>query len=194
MGGRRLGNTRVLQGWDNFYYLMGSAAAGLIGLLFVVMTLTAGRERSRIVRAAGLYMTPTIVTFGVVLAISAIAMAPGLPLIPRGVAFGLFALSGLAASIRGCVGIARLRKAPGPPHWSDLWCYGLAPLGMYLGLTSVIAACFWERSSWATYAVAGLLLSLLLLGIRNAWDLVTWMTPGPAAAAITTEQDRSLTP
>ena len=158
----------MLQGWDNFYYLIGSASGGLIGLMFVVMTLTAGRDRSRILRGAGLYMTPTIVHFGVVLAISAIAMAPGLPLVPRGVAFGLFALSGLAASTRGCLGIVKLRKVAEPPqHWSDLWCYGVAPVGMYLGLTSVIVAAFWERSSWAPYAMAGLLLSLLLLGIKR---------------------------
>ena len=169
----------MLQGWDNFYYLIGSAAAGLIGLLFVVMTLTAGRERSRILRGSSLYMTPTIVHFGVVLAISATAMAPGLPLVPRGAAFGLFALCGLAASTRGCVGIVKLQKAAEPPHWSDLWCYGVAPVGMYLGLATVIVAAFWERSSWAPYAMAGVLLFLLLLGIRNAWDLVTWMTPGP---------------
>ena len=173
----------MLQGWDNFYYLIGSASAGLIGLLFVIMTLTAGRERSRILRGASLYMTPTIVHFGVVLAISAIAMAPGLGLVPRGVAFGLFALAGLAASARGCIGIVRLRKEPQPPHWSDHWCYGVAPVVLYLGLTGVIVAAFWERSSWAPYAMAGLLLCLLLLAIRNAWDLVTWMTPGPASAS-----------
>ncbi len=183
----------MLQGWDNFYYLIGSAAAGLIGLLFVVMTLTAGRDRSRILRGAGLYMTPTVVHFGVVLAISAIAMAPGLPLVPRGAAFGLFALLGLAASARGCVGIARLLNAAEPPHWSDLWCYGVAPVGIYLGLTGVIAAAFWGRSSWAPYAMGGLLLSLLLLAIRNAWDLVTWMTPGPPTPASTSDQTPSPT-
>jgi hypothetical protein len=188
------GTARLLQGWDNFYYLIGSASAGLIGLLFVVMTLTAGRERSRILRGAGLYMTPTIVHFGVVLAISAIAMAPALPPVPRGAAFGLFALCGLAASTRGCLGIARLQTAAEPPHWSDLWCYGLAPVAMYLGLTAVIAAAFWERSSWAPYAMAGLLLLLLLLGIRNAWDLVTWMTPGPPNPASTTDHNPSPTP
>jgi hypothetical protein len=99
------------QGWDNFYYLIGSAGAGLIGLLFVVMTLTAGRERSRILRGAGLYMTPTVVHFGVVLAISAIAMAPGLPLAPRGVAFCLFAIAGLAriSQTGCCIGGENLR-------------------------------------------------------------------------------------
>ena len=64
----------MLQGWDNFYYLIGSAAASLIGLLFVVMTLTAGRERSRILRGVGLYMMPTVVHFGVVLSVSAVTI------------------------------------------------------------------------------------------------------------------------
>ena len=116
------GTARVLQGWDNFYYLIGSAAAGLIGLLFVVMTLTAGRDRSRIVRAAlVIYMTPDDRPPSEWCWRSARSpWPPGLTLIPRGVAFGLFALSGLSASdawlSRAC---ARLRKEPQPPHWSD---------------------------------------------------------------------------
>jgi hypothetical protein len=180
---------RAMQAWDNFYYLIGSASAGLIGLLFVVMTLTAGRERSRILRGAALYMTPTIVHFGVVLSISAITLAPGLPPPARAVAFGLFVLAGLAASVRGCVGIARMaRGAAVPVHWSDLWCYGAAPTAMYLCLAAVIAEALWARVPWAPFAMAGLLLALLLLAIRNAWDLVTWMTPGPPAAPNTTGQ------
>jgi hypothetical protein len=91
------------------------------------------------------------------------------------------------------VGIARLLNAAEPPHWSDLWCYGVAPVGIYLGLTGVIAAAFWGRSSWAPYAMGGLLLSLLLLAIRNAWDLVTWMTPGPPTPASTSDQTPSPT-
>jgi hypothetical protein len=48
---------------------------------------------------------------------------------------------------------------------------------LYLGL-AVAAAGVWARAAWATQALAGLLLSLLLLGIRNAWDLVSTMAPG----------------
>jgi hypothetical protein len=173
----------VQQGWDNFYYLLGSAAAGLIGLLFVVMTLTAGRERSGILRGAALYMTPTVVHFAGVLSICAVALAPGLPAPARGGAFGVFALAGLACAVRACVGIARPRKGAEPPHWSDLWFYGAAPVAIYLALTAVDAAASWTRAPWAPHAMAALLLVLLLLGIRNAWDLVTWIAPARGEAA-----------
>ena len=171
------GTGAVQQGWDNYYYLVGSAAAGLIGLLFVVMTLTAGRERSGILRGATLYMTPTVVHFASVLSISALSLAPGLPVAARGIAVGIFALAGLAVAIRACVGIARPRKSAEAPHWSDFWCYGAAPVALYLALAAVIAVSTTARPPWAPHALAGLLLALLLLGIRNAWDLVTWIAP-----------------
>src|ERR1700740_3153229 len=50
----------VFQGWDNFYFMVGSAAAGLIGLLFVVVTLTAGFDRDQAQRGQALYMNPTM--------------------------------------------------------------------------------------------------------------------------------------
>ncbi|HEX9159511.1 MAG TPA: hypothetical protein VF835_04725, partial [Rhizomicrobium sp.] len=64
-----------LSGWDNFYVIAGSSAAGLTGLTFVVITLSAGARRAS---AAGLYafVTPTIVHFGAVLAIAAYLSMP----------------------------------------------------------------------------------------------------------------------
>ena len=35
----------MFEGWENFYLIVGPSAAALIGLMFVVVTLTAGRER-----------------------------------------------------------------------------------------------------------------------------------------------------
>jgi len=37
----------MFEGWDNYFVLLGTASAGLIGLLFVVITLTSNFERSR---------------------------------------------------------------------------------------------------------------------------------------------------
>ena len=48
----------MFRGWDNYYFMIGSAGAGLIGLLFVVVTLTQGIDRDRALRGASLYMTP----------------------------------------------------------------------------------------------------------------------------------------
>jgi hypothetical protein len=40
----------MLEGWKDYFLLVGSAAAALIGLLFVVVTLTAGRELGTVER------------------------------------------------------------------------------------------------------------------------------------------------
>ena len=172
----------AFKGWDNFYLMIGSAAAALIGLLFVVMTLTAGFERARALRATTLYMTPTAVHFGVVLVTSAVALAPRLPSTAVGLLFAANALAGLANAIWASIGIRAGIPGAEPPHWTDFWFYGALPTLAYLGLLGTSVA-LWQQTAWAAYASAGCLMALLLLGIRDAWDLVTWMAPRGKADA-----------
>ena len=77
---------------------------------------------------------------------------------------GLIAVIGLATSVWVTWQIGR-----NAPHWSDRGWYGLGPAAAYLGLLIVILL----RS--APLIAAGQL-ALLLISIRNAWDLVTWIT------------------
>jgi hypothetical protein len=166
----------VFQGWDNFYLMTGSAAAGLIGLLFVVVTLTQGRDRSQAMRGVSIYMTPTVLNFAVVLSTSAVATAPGLAVPVMAAVLGAGVLVGLGNAVWACVAMRRPPPGSEPPHWSDFWLYGAAPAMIYLGLLATDVA-LWMQADWAVDAMAALLLALLLLGIRNAWDLVTWMAP-----------------
>src|SRR5271168_2320669 len=79
-----------------------------------------------------------------------------------------------------CSGLHRNRlRAEGleAPHWSDFWLYGAAPTGVHTVLVAAAVA-IWAQVAWAAEALAGVLLALLLLGMRNAWDLITWMAPG----------------
>jgi hypothetical protein len=63
--------------WDNFYLIVGSAAAGaLIGLQFVVVTLIAERPARRVAEAGAAFATPTIVHFATALLLSAVLMVP----------------------------------------------------------------------------------------------------------------------
>lgn len=166
----------MFHGGDNFYFMLGSAAAGLIGLLFVVVTLTAELEQSRVTRGATSYLTPTALHFGVVLSISAVAVAPELPAPAIALLIGLAALVGLASAICSSIGIRTPQPGMDLPHWSDFWTYGGTPAALYIGLC-VAAVALGAREHWATHLTDALLLALLLVGIRNAWDLVTWIAP-----------------
>ena len=165
----------MTQGWSSFYSVLGEAAAGLIGLIFIVITLTSTRGRPSSLRAAGLYLTPTILHFGATLAVSAVLEMPDLTPPRLAVALGLIAVAGLACCLRSAAGI--LRTPDGPPHWSDFWLYAGAPAALYAVL---LAAAYgaWKSATWALGLTAATLLVLLLLAVRNAWDTITWIAAG----------------
>ena len=166
----------MFEGWDNYFVLLGTASGGLIGLLFVVVTLTTSLDRSRALRAGGIYMTPIAAHFGVVLSISACTVVPRLTLPQLAVLIAVFTGLGFSASMRTCFGIVDFHKNADPPHWSDFWGYGAAPAIAYL-LFETAAVGVWRGAVWAPYLLAATMLVLLLVAIRNAWDLITWMAP-----------------
>ncbi|HTK33922.1 MAG TPA: hypothetical protein VL358_01380 [Caulobacteraceae bacterium] len=161
--------------WDSFYLLIGSAAAALIGLLFVVATLTSSLETESAATGASVFMTPTVFHFAVVLVLSAMALTPGMTPTLACAAVGAAALIGLIYSAVVSWTIHR-GKVPTTPHWSDLWCYGVTPAAIYLALGAA-AAGLCARTADAPLALGALLTALLLVGVRNAWDLVTYLAP-----------------
>jgi len=171
----------MFPGWGDFFFLIGSAAAGLVGLLFVVVTLTAGTERSQALRGTALYFSPTLGLFGVALFASALVLPPAIPVWLTALALVLVAAAGIGYAIRSHRGISSFRPQAEPPHWSDAWFYAICPGVIYLGLAGS-AATLVTRASCAPIAFSVVLLAMLFMGIRNAWDLVTWIAPGRPGA------------
>lgn len=163
----------MFEGWDNFYLIIGGAAGALIGLMFVVATLGTGRNRDESLRGASMYMTPTVVSFSVVLLVSAMT---GIPHLSTGAVAAFLGAIAAAGMVYSGVAAWRLTRAAAAPHWSDYWCYGYAPLAIYVALAGAAASAA-LGASWSAQAVAAVLMSTLLLAIRNAWDLVTWLAP-----------------
>jgi hypothetical protein len=80
--------------WQNFYVIIGSAAATLTGLMFVVITLTA-RVRDRASNEViGAFTSPTVVHFCTALLVAAILSAPWQALWNAGLLLGLSGLWG----------------------------------------------------------------------------------------------------
>jgi hypothetical protein len=167
----------MFEGWGEFYLLAGSAAAVLIGLLFVVVTLMQDRPRSSVLTGAKLYMGPVVLHVSFVLVLSAAALTPGIAPAAFAAVAGAVALWGLVRGAFVIMGISGL-AADDKPHWSDVWFYGAIPTGLYL-LLAAIAAAFWTEQPWAPRALAAVITALLLVTIRNEWDLVTWLAPRP---------------
>src|SRR5215208_5632911 len=68
----------LLSNWQNFYMLIGTAAATLTGLMFVVTTLIASIDAhlSTLNAAVSAFNTPTVVQFGTVLLLAGLLSAP----------------------------------------------------------------------------------------------------------------------
>jgi uncharacterized membrane protein len=163
----------MFQGWENFYYLMGSAAAGLIGLMFVAVSLTRNFEPEKAERGQRLFMTPTVMQFAIVLAVAGLALAPRLTPEAHRWAMGAVAGWGLVYTAPSAV---RLARSQNTAHWSDFWFYGFAPTAIYV--VSEIAIADWLMlRNLSCNLMALCLLALLMVSIRNAWDLVTWIAP-----------------
>jgi len=162
----------ALDGWDNFYVIVGSSAGALIGLQFVVMALLADMPRTPQQAQAGqAFATPNIVHFGTVLLVSAALTAPWQRIGGAAVVCGLV---GVAGAIYSTLTTWRMRKQNVyRPVFEDWLSYGLLPLTAYIGLAaSSWALCFHMHE--ALFGIAGAALSLLFCGIHNAWDAASY--------------------
>ena len=166
----------MFEHWGEYYLLAGSAAAVLIGLIFVVVTLMQDKPRSTMLSGARLYMGPVVLQVSFVLVLSAAALTPGISHRNYAIVAGVVALWGLYRGVQSTIGIQHLCWQEDPPHWSDTWFYGVIPSVISLGVAAV-AWGFWTEAAWAVHGVAVAITAILLLAIRNEWDLITWLAP-----------------
>jgi hypothetical protein len=161
----------TLDGWENFYVIVGSSAGALIGLQFVVMTLIAGRPTDRgEAQASDAFSTPSVVHFGVVLLLSAVISAPWQGI--GGVAL-LWGLVGFSGMVYDAVVARRMRvQTIYRPVFEDWLFHVLLPLAAYAVLAGAAFAAY-SHTRPALFLVGAAALLLLFVGIHNAWDTVT---------------------
>jgi hypothetical protein len=160
--------------WQNFYVIIGSAAATLIGLMFVVITLIAG-VRVRVPLDSGgiaAFNTPNVVHFRIALLVAAILSAPWQALWPAGLLLGL---SGLGGATHVIIALRRARRQTDYQLVLEDWLWHTVfPLLSYTSL--LVAAILLPGHPIATlFVIAAATLLLLFIGIHNAWDNVTYI-------------------
>jgi len=157
--------------WENFYVIVGSSAAALTGLQFVVIVLGA-EARSTLSPTVGAFGTPTVVHFCAVLLIAAILSVPWRAVSSGGLAL---AASGLAGIVYMLIVIKRAREQQGyAPVLEDWLWHCTLPLLAYVAL--LVAALLLQRDPARCLLIIGTTaLLLLFIGIHNAWDAVTYI-------------------
>jgi hypothetical protein len=156
---------------DSFYVIVGSAAAVLIGLQFVVVSLVAERPALRTAEAGGAFATPNIVLFGAALLLSALLRVPWQSITPAAALWGVIGFSGV---VYMAIVARRLRaQTVYQPDFEDWLFYVVLPLAANAVLVaSALAAPCYPRE--ALFGVGGATLFLLFMGIHNAWDSIAF--------------------
>lgn len=156
-----------LSDWRDFYVTIGTASGAIVGASFIVATL-ASELKERTVGLRG-FITPTAVYLGSVLVGSAILTAPTLT--PLSMAF-LLGIGGSAGAIYALIVAARVWKMN--LDLADRACYVVLPILAYIAIAAAAAFESWAVN-WTFDTLAVALVIILIVGMRNAWDMATFM-------------------
>jgi hypothetical protein len=164
--------TTLLEGWSNFYVIVGSSAGALIGLQFVVIALLADRPRvPGQAQAGSAFATPNIVHFATVLTVSALLSAPWHAIDGAAVLWGAV---GIAGVIYELITVRRMRVQHAyQPVLEDWIFHAVLPLAAY----SILAGSAWAARLHPRGALVGVAVGALVLlfaAIHNAWDSASY--------------------
>jgi hypothetical protein len=157
--------------WESFYVIIGSSAAALTGLQFVVIALTADLRRSS-THEIDAFATPTIIHFGVVLLLSGILTAPWHGLSAPAVLMAGLGFTGLVYSI---LVVRRTRRQTSYRLVLEDWLFHIVLLGVAYAILASAALTLRASPHGALFVVASAALLLLFIGIHNAWDTATFL-------------------
>jgi hypothetical protein len=159
----------MLSDWHEFYALLGTAAAALVALLFVAVSIgtslltTDSQSRAN----TSTYMSPVVFHYANILFLSLIALVPTQTWESFGLVIGVASIGSVVYSI---VIAARVHRNS-ISDLADRFAYGAIPVLCYA--TGLVSAWLLLKESPAGLdLLAGAALSLLVINIRNAWDLM----------------------
>ena len=169
----------IFSAWSAFYTLTGSSAAALTGLTFVVITLLRDSEKRSATDGIPRVSAATVAHFTAGLMISGILLAPWPTLLAPCTLLGFAGAIGVSYQFRLLSYTSRASSSYKPDVEDRVW-YTFLPMFAYavilggaIALTTV--------AHLAVYAPAAGVALLILIGIHNSWDIVTFIT-------ITTQQ------
>jgi len=163
-----------LGAWSNFYVMIGSSAAALTGLMFVVISLASGEKGPPSSSdGIGTFSTPTVLHFCAAFIVAATLSAPWHALLYPGILIGVIGLAGALYTLRIMYRAAtRLTTyRPDLEDWCWFWILPLLAFGAILAAGIMLT----RAPASALFLTGAGVVLLIIIGIRNAWDVVTYL-------------------
>jgi hypothetical protein len=164
--------SQTLRDWQTFYFLVGGAASGLVGLTFVAITVGSGTVNTQNIAGLRTFVNPSLIHFVYVLVTAAVLVLPTITRMQLGILLGL---AGLVSAGRALTMLPFMwqQYTRGVVDMHDWAWYFVAPLISYLMFAGTGAGLLLGAAS-ALNVLAWASILLLVAGIRNAWDMVLW--------------------
>jgi hypothetical protein len=171
--------TETLHSWQNFYFMTGGAAAALLGLMFVALSL--GQHLiSDVTRASfPIVVTPSVVYFMSALLFSCVMLNPAYT--PQGLALvvlvgGVFGLIQTLPSVWQLFKMARRNQDFDVGNWLS---YIILPPISYVLMLSAALCLMIDQAALAFNALWLANIALLVCGVGSTWGLVLWIIDQP---------------
>lgn len=164
--------SQALHDWQTFYFLVGGAAAGLVGLTFVAITVGSGLIAKQDIAGLRTFVNPSLIHFIYVLVTASVVVMPTVTRMQLGI---LLVLAGLVSSGRALSTLPfmwqRYQQHVVDVHdWAWYFLVPLAGYLMYVGTGTGLLL----GTGQALNGLAWASILLLVAGIRNTWDMVLW--------------------
>lgn len=171
----------TLREWQNFYFMIGGASAGLIGLMFVAISMGARLVTPDMAENVRIFVNPTLFHFVTVLVTACVMLVPSHSALSFSISTGIIGLFGLRRVLDAIFATKRRTDSEPIEKGHFLWHMVLpfagylsalvAAIGTFLSASDFIASVW---SLWV-YGVAICVISLTVCAIHNTWTLVLWI-------------------
>ena len=165
----------MLHGWQNFYFMIGGASVGLIGLMFVTLSLGLRVITQEAIDDAKIFVNPSIIYFISVLLTSSVMLVPTYS--PVGLALVLFVGGGigLVQAVYYARRLTRAARKNGDFTRADWLAEVIVPVVSHILLWLAALGLVIDQWSLAFIGIWLAVILLLLAAIANTWSLVVWV-------------------
>lgn len=167
--------TGTLHSWQNFYFMTGGAAGGLLGLMFVALSLAANFIDEDTPNDMKAFVTPSVFYFVSALLLSCAMLVPDYTPLGLTVILSIGSIIGAIKTLTYMRHVIRAILKNGNFNLTDWLSQVILPIAAY-GLILLAAVCLLMNQPSLTFAGLWLAnIALLVAAIGNTWNLVVWV-------------------